>query len=48
MTSMPTEDDDTGGDRQPVEMRNDPDREPDLVSEGDDRTLEETGYGYGV
>jgi hypothetical protein len=45
---MHTEDDDAGTSPPPVEMRGDPDREPEPVSESDERTLEETGYGYGV
>jgi hypothetical protein len=48
VTNMQTEDDDAGTNREPVEMRSDPEREPEPVSESDDRTLEETGYGYGV
>ena len=45
---MQTEDDDSGTDCQPAEMHSDPDSEPEPVSEGDEGTPEETGYGYGV
>jgi hypothetical protein len=45
---MQTQDDDAETGCQPVEMSTDPDREPEAVSEGEDRPLEETGYGYGV